>query len=141
MQPLYVLATIFALLVVPFGWWVALRVGLFGMFLMTGCAHWGKRRSDLIRMVPTALPRPDLLVTISGICELLGAFGLLFPRTAALAASGLALLLVAVFPANIRAAHEAILIAGRPATPLLPRTILQIVFLIAAIAVAVGAPR
>ena len=30
-------------------------------------------------MVPTALPHPDLIVTITGILELLGAAGLLAP--------------------------------------------------------------
>jgi len=42
-----------------------LRTGLGLMFLLTASAHWGKRRPDLIRMVPPAFPRPDLLVTIT----------------------------------------------------------------------------
>jgi len=43
-----------------------LRAALGVMFLFTASAHWGKRRPDLIRMVPPALPRPDRLVTITG---------------------------------------------------------------------------
>lgn len=138
MQPLIVLIGVFAILILPFGWWGALRVGLAAMFLLTASAHWGRRRADLIRMVPVALPRPEWFVTFTGICEVLGAIGLLFPRTAPLAGIGLALLLIAIFPANVRAAREAIAIAGRPATPLPTRAIIQIIFLAATIAVVIG---
>jgi hypothetical protein len=48
------------------GWTPSLRAGLSLMFLLTASAHWGKRRRDLIAMVPTALPHPDLIVTITG---------------------------------------------------------------------------
>jgi uncharacterized membrane protein len=53
------------------------------------------------------LPRPDLLVAISGVAELLGAMGLLLPRTRRAAGWGLILLLIAVFPANIRMLQDA----------------------------------
>src|SRR5262249_53491432 len=118
MQPFIVLVSVFALLVLPLGWWASLRIALATMFLLTASAHWGRRRADLIRMVPAAFPRPDLLVTFTGICEILGAIGLLIPRLAPVAAIGLALLLLAIFPANVRAAREGIAIAGRPATPM-----------------------
>ena len=85
------------------------------MFLLTASAHWGKRRPDLIRMVPKSFPRPDLLVTLTGVCEILGAIGLLVVPFARWAAIGLTLLLIAVFPANIRAAREGITIGGKPA--------------------------
>jgi uncharacterized membrane protein len=138
MQPLVVLVIVFALLILPFGWWTALRFGLGAMFLLTASAHWGKRRVDLIQMVPAVFPRPNLLVTLTGICELMGAIGLFVPRTARIAAIGLVLLLLAIFPANVRAARQGIAIAGRPATPLPLRTAIQIVFLIASLAVVVG---
>ena len=138
MQPFIVLVTVFLLLVLPLGWWTALRIALAAMFLLGASAHWGKRRADLIRMVPAALPRPELLVTTTGICEILGAVGLLIPRVAPAAALGLTLLLIALFPANVRAAREAITIGGRPATPLPVRTVIQIAFVTATIAVIVG---
>jgi len=112
---------------------------LSAMFLVTASAHWGKRRNDLIRMVPVALPRPDLLVTFTGVCEMLGAVGLLISRVAPAAALGLTLLLIAIFPANIRAARQALTIGGRPATSLPARAFIQIVFLTATIAVIIGA--
>jgi uncharacterized membrane protein len=139
MQPLIVLVTVFLLLVLPLGWWTALRISLAAMFLLGASAHWGNKRADLIRMVPAALPRPGLLVTITGICELLGALGLLIPRVAPVAAFGLTLLLIALFPANVRAARQGITIGGRPATPLPRRAVIQIVFVTATIAVIVGA--
>src|SRR5262249_21481193 len=141
MQPLLVLAGIFGLLIVPLGWWTALRIALTAMFLLTASAHWGKRRADLIRMVPAAFPRPDLLVTITGACEIAGAAGLIIPALATAAATSLALLLIAIFPANIRAAREGIAIAGRPPTPLPVRAAIQVIFLLALIAVAIGARR
>ncbi|MCZ7420928.1 DoxX family protein [Verrucosispora sp. WMMA2044] len=121
------------------GWHPALRVGLALMFVMTGIVHFvGRRRQDLIAMVPPRLPRPDLLVTVTGVLELAGAVGLLVPATARWAAAGLALLLLAMFPANVSAARRRLTLAGRPVTPLGTRTALQLVFLAAAIAVAVG---
>src|SRR5215510_11892128 len=118
MQPLIVLLTMFLVLIVPLGWWDALRFALAGMFLLTASAHWGKRRPDLVRMVPPRLPPPHLLLTITGIPQLLGAAGLLVPHLAPYAAAALALLLLALFPANVHAARAGLTLAGRPVTPL-----------------------
>lgn len=109
------------------------------MFLLTASAHWGKRRPDLIAMVPAGFPRPDLMVTITGILELLGAVGLLLPATTRPAAICLAILLVALFPANVRAARERLKIGGRDATPLPLRTLLQIVYIAALLFIALSA--
>jgi uncharacterized membrane protein len=114
-------------------WTVSLRCSLAAMLLLTASAHWGKRRADLIRMVPAGLPRADLIVTITGIFELLGAVGLLIPATAPVAAVCLALLFVAMFPANIRAARQGLTIGGRPATALPLRAALQVVYIGAAL--------
>jgi uncharacterized membrane protein len=112
-------------------WIICLRGGLAAMFLLTASAHWGKRRPDLIRMVPPAFPRPDRVITITGLLELLGAVGLLLPATAAAAAACLAALLVAMFPANVRAARHSLMIGGKTATELPLRTFLQVVFIAA----------
>lgn len=117
------------------GWTWCLRGGLALMFLFTASAHWGKRRSDLIAMVPRVFSRPDWMVSATGVLETLGAVGLLIPTITPLAAVCLAMLLIALFPANIRAAREGLTIGGRPATALPLRTLLQLVF-IAAVLVA-----
>jgi uncharacterized membrane protein len=113
------------------GWQHALRASLGAMFLLTASAHWGKRRADLVAMVPSVFPRPALLVTLTGIFEIVGAIALQIPKLAFFTATGLFLMLIALFPANILAARHRLSIAGRPATALLPRTIIQIVFLVA----------
>jgi uncharacterized membrane protein len=112
-------------------WPGALRGGLALMFLLTASAHWGKRRGDLIAMVPRVFPRPDLIVSATGVLEILGAAGLLIPAIAPVAAACLALLLIALFPANIRAARERLTIGAKAATALPLRTVLQLVFLVA----------
>ncbi len=113
-----------------------LRTALGLMFFLTASAHWGKRRRDLIRMVPPIFPRPDLLVTVTGLLEILGAIGLLIPSTAEAAGICLALLLIALFPANIRAAREKLTIAGRPVPDIPVRTGIQIVFIAALLSAA-----
>jgi uncharacterized membrane protein len=146
MAPLVVLIALFVLFSVlghfhlpaPFGWWTSLRLALSGMFLLTASAHWGKRRPDLIQMVPAVFPRPDLLVTVTGILEILGAVGLMLPTKAHYAALGLSLMLLAVFPANVHAARKRLTIAGRQVEALIPRMLLQIVFLTATLAVFLG---
>lgn len=113
------------------GWHPALRAGLALMFLLTGFAHFYPRlRADLIGMVPPALPRPDLLVTATGLLELAGALGVLIPATAPWAAAALALLMIVMFPANISAARRNV----AQGDPLGPRTVLQVVFIAAALA-------
>lgn len=119
-------------------WETSLRMAVALMFIFTATAHWGKRRPDLIKMVPPALPNPEFIVTITGILEIVGAIGLLIPITSSIASIGLVFLLIVMFPANIRAARKGATIGGRPSTPLIPRTILQIIFLIAVILAGFG---
>ena len=87
-------------------WPRAIAVGLAAMFVLTGVAHFVQPlRSDMIAIVPPRLPAPALLVTITGVLELLGAVGLLIPATRVAAAVCLFLLMVAMFPANVYAAR------------------------------------
>jgi uncharacterized membrane protein len=117
------------------GWQPALRVGVALMFLLTAFAHFfPKLRATLVAMVPPRLPRPELLVTVTGLLELAGAVGVLIPATAAWAALGLVLMMLAMFPANVSAARR-----GLPgATRLGPRTALQVLFVGATALVLVG---
>ena len=108
-------------------WTAALRVALATMFVFTAVSHFHPRtRPDLIRMVPARLPAPALLVTATGLLELLGAIGLLVPRAVPAAAYGLIALLVAMFPANVHAAREGLEVVGRRAMPLVWRLPLQL---------------
>jgi uncharacterized membrane protein len=120
-------------------WPVALRGGLATMFVLTGMAHFIGLRAELISMVPPALPNPGLLVTTTGLLELAGAVGLLLPRTAPWAAGGLTALLVGLFPANVYAALNGI--TTSPADALVPRTLMQLVFLAATVTVLASSVR
>ncbi|MEU7618549.1 DoxX family protein [Micromonospora rifamycinica] len=121
------------------GWHPALRVGLALLFALTASAHFASsRRKDLIAMVPPRLPYPGTLVTVTGVLESAGAVGLLVPATARPVAAGLAVLMVAMFPANVSAARRRLTLDGRPVTPLGLRTALQILYVGAALAISFG---
>lgn len=112
-------------------WAGAMRVGLAVMLFFTAAAHFNSMRPDLIAMVPPFVPNPGLMVTFTGICEILGAIGLLIPRTRRIAALALILLLLAVLPANIYAAREGVTLRGAAPTPMVPRIALQALFIAA----------
>jgi len=111
-------------------WVVSARVALATMFFFTAASHFTPMKKDLIAMVPPALPRPDVLVMVTGIAELAGAIGLLLPPTTYWAATGLILLMIAMLPANISAARRGVLVRDRPATALWLRVPMQILFII-----------
>jgi uncharacterized membrane protein len=113
-----------------FATWIASTpYALAVMFFFTSAAHFNKMRHDLVRMMPPALPNPMALVYFTGVCEILGAVGIMVPRTRSLAGFCLFLFLLAILPANIRAAREDLTIGGHPATALWLRIPMQILFL------------
>ncbi|MEV4166348.1 DoxX family protein [Nonomuraea dietziae] len=119
-------------------WQPALRGALALMFVLTGVPHFlPSWRRDFVAMIPPAFPRPALLVTLTGVLELAGAAGLLLSPVAPYAAIGLALLMIAMFPANVSAARRGLTLAGKPVTTLPTRTALQVLFVAAAVAAAV----
>ena len=110
-------------------WPAATRLGLAAMLLLTASGHFSAMRRDLARMVPPAIPHPMEFVYFTGVCEILGAFGLLVPRVRVAAALGLILLFVAVLPANIHAARAGVTLRGKPVTRLAVRVPMQILFI------------
>jgi uncharacterized membrane protein len=119
-------------------WPQAVAVGLAAMFVMTGVAHFvPAMRRDMIAIVPPRLPAPELLVTVTGVFELVGAAGLLYPPTRIAAAVCLFVLMLIMFPANIYASR----IPNPPksmTTRLDVRTVEEVVYLAAAVVVGVG---
>lgn len=88
-------------------------------------------------MVPFfALTGGFVVLRLTGVLELAGAVGLLLTPLAPYAAIGLALLMLAMFPANVSAARRGLTLAGKPVTPLPARTALQALFIAAAVAAA-----
>jgi uncharacterized membrane protein len=119
-------------------WPQAVAVGLAVMFVMTGVAHFvPAMRRDMIAIVPPRLPAAGLLVTITGVLELVGAVGLLYPPTRVAAAVCLFALMLVMFPANVYAARM-----GNPPKSMTSRldvrTAEEIVYLAAAVVVGLG---
>jgi len=110
-------------------WVASTRYALAVMFLFTSTAHFTKMRHELARMMPSIFPNPMALVYFTGICEILGAIGILLTRTRSLAGLCLCLFLLSVLPANIKAAREGLTVGGRPATALWLRIPMQILFI------------
>jgi uncharacterized membrane protein len=110
-------------------WPAAIRVGLAAMFCFTAMAHFTPMRQDLARMLPPWVPSPEAVILFTGVCEVAGAIGLLVPRTRRIAAVALVLFLIAVFPANVHAAQAGVELRGTPATPLIPRALMQLLFI------------
>jgi uncharacterized membrane protein len=115
-------------------WHFALRAALGAMFLLTASAHCGKRRADLIRMVPASLGNSGVWLTLTGIAEVAIAVGLqignLVPWVAVIAV----VMLCCLFPANIKAAREHLTILRKPVLSVGPRLLIQLVFIAALIA-------
>lgn len=116
---------------VPFldSWADSGAIGLSAMFVITGLAHFQQpRRDGLIAIVPPQVPSPGRVITLTGILELTGAAGVLIPYTRVAAAVCLGLLLIAMFPANVYAAR-AQRHPSAPTTPIVPRTLYQLLYL------------
>jgi uncharacterized membrane protein len=87
----------------------AKRIGLtlvFLWFLVGGVAHFALTDTEM-RIVPPYIPWPHAAVFISGVFELLGAIGILIPKTRRAAGIGLFLLTIAVTPANVYMLQQA----------------------------------
>jgi len=94
------------------------RLLLAALFLFAGTIHL-RDPEVFLPVMPPWIPLHIVCIQISGVFELLGGIGLLIPshRIQFLAGWGLALLLVAVFPANIYMAMAQIQIHGFPPQP------------------------
>jgi uncharacterized membrane protein len=77
-----------------------LRIILATGFTIMGILHFAKP-DGFLKIMPLFLPFHHVLVYLSGVFEIIGGLGLLFKRTRKIAAWGLIVLLIAVFPANI----------------------------------------
>jgi uncharacterized membrane protein len=82
---------------------IAKRIALVVVFLwfFLGCVPHFKATAMEMSIMPPYIPYPREMVLISGAFELLGAIGILIPRTRRAAGVGLLLLTIAVTPANV----------------------------------------
>src|ERR1700678_127510 len=111
-------------------WHMALRAALGAMFLLTASGHWGKRRADLVRMVPESMGNAGNWVSATGVAKIAIAAGLQIPRIAPWAAGIGVVMLCCLFPANMKAAREHLTILDKPVMSFVPRLLLQILFIV-----------
>ena len=69
-------------------------------FVYAGISHFTKK-NFFMKAMPPYIPKPEAMVILSGIAEIVFGLGLLFEQTRTYAAWGIILLLIAVFPANV----------------------------------------
>jgi len=98
------------------------------LFVTAGINHFLSPKFYL-SIMPGYLPWHQELVFISGVAEILGGIGVVFPRTRRLAGWGLVALLIAVFPANIHVALQGLGGSALPAWILWARLPLQFVLI------------
>ncbi|MDR5763258.1 hypothetical protein [Caballeronia sp. LZ035] len=101
---------------------------VFLWFFIGGIAHFAATDLEM-RIVPPWLPEHRMIVLVSGVVELLGAFGLLLRVTRNLAGWGLILLTIAVTPANVYMLQQAHQFPAVPYWALVLRLPLQLVLL------------
>ena len=107
------------------------RAGLavvFLWFMIGGIAHFVLTDTEM-RIVPPWIPWPRAAVLASGVFELLGAAGLLWPTTRRAAGWGLFALTLAVTPAHFYMLQRPDLFASVPYWALLARLPLQVALL------------
>ncbi|HEX8255034.1 MAG TPA: DoxX family membrane protein [Thermoanaerobaculia bacterium] len=130
MAPLIVQIVTTLLARIRYDWKDAVRIGMAVLFLFTAGARFSPQIvANLASMIPPPLTGATWPVYLTGFLEALGAIGLLLPRWRRAAAICLVLLLVAMFPANAYAAIHGLTLNGEPVTPLVPRTLMQLLWI------------
>jgi uncharacterized membrane protein len=111
---------------------VVLRILIALVFIAMGVNHFVPRSArTMAAMIPPWLRpggrvTPLTLVYITGVCEIAGGLGLLFPPTRIAAGVALVLFLACVFPANAYASTRRETF-GALAVPFVPRLVAQVV--------------
>jgi uncharacterized membrane protein len=114
-----------------------LRVLVALPLVVSGIAHL-TMTAAMAQIVPTVFPARPLLVILSGVAELAGAAGLFFRRTERSASLGIALLMIAVFPANIHVAGQTVHGLYMPAVPV--RLLMQLIYIVLVLTAGWGRP-
>jgi uncharacterized membrane protein len=97
-------------------------------------------RTDITAsIIPPSIPARHFLVLLTGICEIAGALGLFVPSLRHAAAFWIAIMMIAVFPANVYAAGKVVGGLPMPGVPL--RTAMQMVYIALVLLAGYGLPR
>lgn len=120
------------------GWQRALRVLVAIPLLISGVFLHFLHANRVARIIPPIFPAHYFLAVFTGVCEVAGAIGLFVPSTRRTAALWLALLMIAVFAANIYVAGQTIGGLHMPSVPV--RTAMQWVYLVLILLAGYGLP-
>ncbi len=94
---------------------MVMRIAMSTFYLVAGYLHLTAPQGFVL-IVPNYIPWPESIVFLTGLCEILGAVGLMIPATRRASGIGLAAYAVCVFPANINHALNMIPIGGLPSS-------------------------
>ncbi len=90
-------------------------------------------------IIPPVFPARHFLVLLTGVFEIAGALGLFVPSLRRPAAFWIAMMMIAIFPANVYAAGKVVGGLRMPGVPL--RTAMQIVYIALVLLAGYGLPR
>ncbi len=122
-----------------FGWpQTALRVLAALPLLLSGVVLHFIRTAETASIIPPGFPDPRLLVYLSGLLEITGAIALFIPRLRRPAGVLVAIMLIAIFPANIYVAGS--VVGGLPMPGVPVRTAMQAVYMLLVLVAAFGIP-
>lgn len=117
--------------------WV-LRVVVALPLLISGPLHF-VRTPLMAAIIPPFFPYRPQLVLISGVLEIAGGVGLLLPAFTRAASACVAVLMIAIFPANVYAANQFVGGLHMPSVPV--RTAMQVVYIVLLLMAGWGIPR
>jgi uncharacterized membrane protein len=122
-----------------FGWmqW-ALRVVVALPLLLSGLIHF-TRTALLATIIPPFFPHRPQLVLLSGAMELAGAVGLLLPAFTRPASVCLAIMMIAIFPANVYAANQSV--GGLHMPSISVRLAMQVIYILLLLIAGWGIPH
>jgi uncharacterized membrane protein len=123
----------------PFGrtQWI-LRAAVALPLLVSGVLHF-TRTALMATIIPPSFPYRPQLVLLTGVLELAGSIGLLLPPFTRTASACLAVLMIAIFPANVYAANQFIGGLHMPTVPV--RLAMQVMYILLLLIAGWGIPR
>ena len=122
-----------------FGWpQTCLRILAALPLLLSGVVLHFLRPADTASIIPPGFPHPNLLVVISGVLEIAGGIGLFLPTLRKLSGFLIAVMMIAIFPANIYAAGK--VVGGMQMPGVAVRTTMQAIYILIVLISAYGLP-
>ncbi len=117
---------------------LALRIAAAAPLVASGTLHLLRPRI-FVALLPPLFPQQAWLIIATGIPELAGAAGLFFAGTRRAASLSLAVLMIAIFPANVYVAGQTVHGLRMPGVPV--RTAMQAAYMVLLLIAGWGVPK